>query len=155
MGEIAGTNLYAYVDNNPISHRDLSGLFQWYGNWGGPQWTNGTNTWSESGSNFPYYPGQTGYVAPIDPRDACYFCHDVCLHNASTVQNNANRQQCRGDCDIKLANCLSNVRNNTGGEFSNTSGEEVFFDSRPNQFAGAPYRPSIIYYPVSGGLCGN
>jgi hypothetical protein len=139
----------------PIGHRDPSGLFQWYGNWGGPQWTNGTDTWGESTSNFPYLPGQTGYEPPTDPRDACYFCHDVCLHNTSTVQNDASRQQCRGDCDTKLANCLRGVRNSTGGMYGDTGAEEAFFATRYNQFVRSPYIKSIIPYPISGGVCGN
>lgn len=146
LGEVAGTNLYAYVDNNPISYSDPSGLFQWYGNWGGPDWTNGSDLWRET-RNFPYAEGQMGYGAPIDPRDWCYYYHDVCLHNAASIGDTGGRQQCRGTCDTKLANCLRGVRQKYGGEFGFTQLEEWVFSRQPNRNPDQ-YIPTSTPYPL-------
>ena len=104
-GFIDGFNFYTYVDNNPIVYTDPFGLWKWYGNWGGPGWTNGTNTWTED-DDFPRR-GEEGYVEPIDERDECYYDHDVCLNDCGHTFCDPNqREQCRWGCDLILSRCL-------------------------------------------------
>ena len=114
-------NLYRYVGNNPVSLIDPWGLFSWYGNWGGPDWTNGTDTWGED-DNFPR-PGDLGYRPPINARDQEYYFHDTCLRECARIHCPSDRQKCRKQCDLDLADGLEAL----GGRFGNTWPEERIF----------------------------
>jgi RHS repeat-associated protein len=114
-------NLYRYVGNDPVSLIDPWGLFSWYGNWGGPDWTNGTDTWGED-DNFPR-PGDLGYRPPINARDQEYYFHDTCLRECARIHCPSDRQKCRKQCDLDLADGLEAL----GGRFGNTWPEERIF----------------------------
>ncbi|HEY5813874.1 MAG TPA: RHS repeat-associated core domain-containing protein, partial [Chthoniobacterales bacterium] len=117
------TNLYRYVANNPITYMDPFGLFHYYGNWGGPGWTNGSNLWPET-DNFPRSPRDIGFRPPIDARDQCYYEHDTCLRDCAYIQCPAERQTCRRGCDQALSSCLRSL----GGRLGDTGFEEDLFD---------------------------
>jgi RHS repeat-associated protein len=121
IGEEGGINLYGYVGNDPVNLWDPWGLFKWYGNWGGPGWTNGTDIWGED-DNFPR-PGDLGYRPPINARDQEYFFHDTCLRECARIQCPSDRQKCRKQCDLDLADGLEAL----GGRFGNTWPEERIF----------------------------
>ena len=108
VGETFGPNLYAFVQNSPVSDFDLNGLlsFHWYGNWGGPGWANGG--WNPEDGPLPD-PGDPDYVPPIDERDACYEGHDRCIHgcpNGPCPDDRKARSNCMEGCDHALAQCL-------------------------------------------------
>ena len=106
-----GPNLYEYVRNNPDRYVDPLGLWWWYGNYGGPNWNNGTNR-SEEDPIIP--PSDPRYKPPKDARDACYQQHDICLNKCQYIKCPADRQKCRHSCDNALSDCLSKVPNHTG-----------------------------------------
>jgi RHS repeat-associated protein len=114
-------NLYRFVANNPVNGADPLGLWQHYGNWGGPGWTNGTDIWGED-DNFPRS-GDLGYRPPIDARDQEYYFHDTCLRECARIHCPSDRQKCRKQCDLDLAAGLEAL----GGKFGNTWFEERIF----------------------------
>lgn len=97
----ASVGLYAYVSNNPIASPDPSGLYQWHGAWGGPDWTNDGERWRETG-HFPHLPGQAGYVPAIDARDELYREHDVDLMHCARIADPEARKRCRREADFDL-----------------------------------------------------
>jgi RHS repeat-associated protein len=156
--ESGGINLFAYVHNDPIDHRDPSGLWQWYGYWGGPGWVN-NGPGNELG-DFPYRPGQPGFWRPLDPRDRCYYWHDVCLHNAGISPNRTQRKCDRRNCDVALAQCLQYVSDTFPGQFGFISPGEIskFRDPRsPNDNYGPDPDPShpVKPYPYLDPGVGN
>jgi len=143
-------NLYEYVRNSPTVRTDPLGLQPiQYGNWGGQGWTN--HQWQSEISNFPWRDGQKGFQQPIDPRDLCYYAHDVCLHNCARIKCNPDRRRCRRQCDNDLASCLQSVLDNFGdNHFPPTIQGEIDVFGRG---AGSiPHSPNDTEDSYTGGL---
>ena len=135
------TNVRRYGSNCPTAFIDPTGLWQWYGNYGGPGWTNGTDEWTED-DNFPRQ-GDPDWVAPQDPRDWAYYDHDVNLNNAGYIEDPQERQAAREAADLQLSKELEAVREWYGNEFGDTRLEEWFFrnirpNNNPKKYLGPP-----------------
>lgn len=100
-----------------------------YGNWGGQGWVNGE--WRSETKNFPAQ-GKAGWKRPTDPRDWCYYWHDVCLHNAAGIKEAKCRRKTRKQCDIDLAKCLGKIRQTYGMQYGDTTIHEGIFWAVPN-----------------------
>ncbi len=100
------SGLWPFAIFSPTLDRPITG-FQWYENWGGPSWANGSKT-SEI-DLFPHLLSDPLFQRPTNMRDYCYYAHDICLHNQSGILDDNTRQNCRKNCDRKLAGCLSGV----------------------------------------------
>ena len=136
---LAGPNLFEYVDSSPISATDPSGLWQYYKNWGGPGWTNGTTRWRET-DHFPHLPGQPGYVPPANARDELYREHDVDLSHCARIQNDRLRRECRREADIDLASKIWRFAEDHPTDpckelWFNRRAEEIFFAIPDNPLA--------------------
>ena len=142
---VDGMDLYLVTGDDPVRWVDPLGLWKWYGNWGGPGWTNGTDRWTED-DDFPRQ-GDPGFKKWIDPRDECYYGHDVCLHDCGKICDPKERQRCRRNCDIQLADCLRQL----GGKYGWTGGEEWVFgrkdspNNNPGQYTGPQPSPGDPY----------
>ena len=115
IGEEGGINLYGYVSNGPVNYVDPLGLFQFYGNWGGPNWVSGQER-SESGQ-IPSQ-GDPDYRAPIDKLDALYEKHDRDLNKAHNMKKcegesdndfSKRQQEAKEKADTDLANGVENL----------------------------------------------
>jgi len=121
-----GFHAYVYVGNNPIIYSDPFGLFQWYGNWGGPDYTGGqvgtSNTIDRSRA-----------LAPIDKQDQCYKEHDICYGTcrSKTICSSKERANCFRDCDRKLAACLNNLGNDPSNNLSARIAAWLFLRTNP------------------------
>ena len=85
------TNLYGYVQNDPVSFADPLGLWRShprYGNWGGADWSG----------------GPTGNENPVDSMDECFRGHDSCYENSNSANNCKDTD--RKKCDQELVCCL-------------------------------------------------
>ena len=152
VGEVAGTNRFAYVENDPIGNIDALGLMviPQHGNWGGQGRTNGVDYvppqggkaavgWRET-DPFPRKSGQKGFKPWTDPLDKCFYDHDVCLYNASMIGGSSGedeRRKCnRTQCDRNLVNCMQWVRSKFQGmkfggkDLPNTEPLEQAFDGK-------------------------
>lgn len=167
LGEKVALNLHAYCLNDPVNLKDSTGLQagplgraaerlgeslrlartltvqgltgggQHYGNWGGGRWANGRRGPDTTTHNFPHTTGDEGYRPPQDPRDYCYYLHDLCLHNAAIDPNENYRTCYRKRCDLGLADCLT-----LSGLFGP---EPTGWRQNPNDGPG-PWAPNNEYY---------
>jgi len=118
IGEKGGLNLYAYVGDDPVNNIDPFGLWKYYGNWGGPDWTGGQTK--------PYEDltpeEQKKLKPPIDAQDECYKQHDLCysrcrVDTGTTSKDKPCKKQldafdtCRKQCDLRLSACLNKINN--------------------------------------------
>jgi len=97
FNQIDATNLYAYVNHNPLGNFDPSGAFciPYYGNWCGPGWSGGQCV-NECGEL------DNDAAPPIDEADQCCYEHDSCYEdNDSTYPDPY--------CDDPMCSCLLSV----------------------------------------------
>jgi RHS repeat-associated protein len=101
--ELGGENLYVIVSNKSINYIDYLGLWEYYGNWGGPDYTGGQNSsWDQM---TPAEQNQA--LAAIDAQDACYEGHDKCYGDCrNKYQCETARNCCFSICDAILEGCL-------------------------------------------------
>lgn len=90
---------------SPIYVNTSTGEFHWYGNYGGPGWTNGA---IDSGSFLPFEDvGGGSAPPPIDAQDHCYYYHDIdhklCATRSCTQQA---LNDCIAEADAALSLCL-------------------------------------------------
>jgi RHS repeat-associated protein len=113
-------NFYRYSRNNPAKIIDPTGLWIWFGNYGGPDWTGGKN---ES-----YDPGhQNNYLPPADAQDACYQQHDMCYY--ACRQNFCGcdgRKTCFKVCDRQLSKRLFGLVGTPAWD-SNANAAAIYF----------------------------
>ena len=145
-----GPNLYEYVGDGPVGRLDPLGLNwfgsgDYYGNWGGSDWSNGKSQSEES--NFLDH---QKFVKPIDDRDQCYQQHDYCLHNCSRISNPACRKKCRCNCDNHLAACLHGVSSWSPWKIFEQT--EVFPGPNAHNCNAGEYHPEAAYYPPPGSV---
>jgi len=95
------TNLYEYVGNDPVNHKDLNGYFDFTvsGYWCGPGWT--------GGKIGPYVPGKENYLPPVNRTDACCMMHDIFYYKCRKKNqcDKAARKKCMKEQDYRLFNC--------------------------------------------------
>jgi RHS repeat-associated protein len=100
IGQFGGVNTYAYVGENPLDGIDPWGLYNWHGNWCGPDWTGGfTRPFSELTAN-----ERRTVKPPIDQLDGACRKHDICYSHCSFDHpcEPAARSQCFRICDYTL-----------------------------------------------------
>jgi RHS repeat-associated protein len=144
-------NLYRYCVNNPVILSDPLGLmsFHWYGNYGGPGWTNGR--WESASDMDPNEIGPPTGPDPIDEQDACYMEHDRCFARCKRDYpcDEEGLRACKRGCDDELQACLRRARagNNGGCPVTSWLASEVAFNFTnlppPPPMHVNPSRPSM------------
>ena len=138
IGYEGGINLYGYSEDNPVNNVDQLGLLDchWYGNYGGPGWTNGG--WEDK--KFPNRnppPKKIGPPygpKPWDQTDACYMDHDRCYamcKNSNCPKTSEELRKCKCNCDRALQRCLrARVKAGCSGpsELFHNVLSDLFFD---------------------------
>jgi len=102
-------NLVRYVANSSVNAIDPLGLmpFHWYGNYGGPGYTNGN--WEDAGANpSSDQIGPPHGPEPINSQDECYLEHDKCYAKCKKDEclTGDELRQCKRSCDDALQACL-------------------------------------------------
>ena len=94
-------HLYAYVENNPLSWADPSGLLKIYGDWCGPNWSGGKSVSWEGLTE-----AERDVYVP-DDLDSCCQTHDKCYADCRRLVpcRKSLRGRCFKACDRKLADC--------------------------------------------------
>jgi RHS repeat-associated protein len=98
IGDLGGNKWYTYADANPLKYFDPTGLFPYWGNWCGPDWTGGRKE--------QYDPAHASlYKPPIDHNDAACMRHDWCYYmcRKGFPCDAGNRRMCMMRCDRVLA----------------------------------------------------
>ena len=118
-------NLYNYVGASPVNWIDPYGLWKYYGNWGGPNWTGGQEgTWNNI--------DRTKAKPPIDKQDTCYRDHDICYGDCrDTTCKGRGRGLCFKQCDRKLAKCLDALGNDPSNDWRAKAAKKYFNGSNP------------------------
>jgi len=89
-----------YEFPSPPSNVRPSGVnFRWYGNWGGPGWSNGD--WNSESDPVLPREGEQGFVQPIDSRDGYYYDHDIEINDCPPGD-----YACIREADYRLARKL-------------------------------------------------
>ncbi|MCP3888344.1 MAG: hypothetical protein GY702_05660 [Desulfobulbaceae bacterium] len=104
IGLDGGMNFYAYVQNDPINKIDPWGLFDFHGEWCGPDHTGGyPKSWGELSEG-----EKRNAIPPRDGMDSCCQDHDRCYARCREQYpcDEAARQDCQRLCDIELYNCV-------------------------------------------------
>jgi RHS repeat-associated protein len=117
---------YAYVESSPVNYIDPFGLWRWYGNWGGPNWTGGQKgTWDTI--------DRSKAKPPIDKQDACYMDHDICYGGCRECKQckPKARADCFRDCDRKLVKCLRGLGNDPSNNWKAKAAARYFEHSNP------------------------
>jgi hypothetical protein len=117
-----GANLYQYLGNDPVDKIDPIGLFKYYGNWGGPNWTGGfKQPWNQLTPSQQQDALNNPNRAPIDAQDECYKEHDICYGGCKCFW-------CRSGCDGKLSKRLGDLGKNhsPASNWHSRIGEGVF-----------------------------
>lgn len=114
------------MGNQPVNGIDPLGLWRWYGNWGGPNWTGGQKgDWNTIDWD--------NVLPPIDEQDKCYRSHDICYgscrtHNACKSKDRGN---CFKECDRKAARCLRALGEDSSNNWYAKKAAEYFEKSNP------------------------
>lgn len=82
IGISGGLNQYVFCANNPVNFRDPWGDFEFYGNWGGPNWSGGRD-----GSYEDLSPAEIAANPPVDSMDELFFNHDKAYAEARSMRN--------------------------------------------------------------------
>ncbi|PIE74412.1 MAG: hypothetical protein CSA18_05215 [Deltaproteobacteria bacterium] len=126
IGLRGGRNYFTYVLNNPLNWIDPFGLWTYYGNWGGPNWTAGRKgSWDDFSQSFrddirrqirDGWDEDSSSYRPKDAQDTCYMNHDICYGEArmhckkqqDECFDNCERKK-TNQCDFELAKCLAGI----------------------------------------------
>jgi RHS repeat-associated protein len=139
--EWGGINLYSYVGNDSVEGLDPLGLWRYYGNWGGPDWTGGqVGDWNSI--------NHSKALPPKDKQDSCYMVHDKCYGKCRRKKQNtcqefadvkgtgpASRRAeavCFTDCDRALSNCLKGLGTDQSNDWHAKIGGYYFAHSHPS-----------------------
>jgi RHS repeat-associated protein len=127
IGFNGGVNFYSYVNNNVVNGTDPLGLFEYYGNWCGPDWTGGREE--------QFTLGHT-YENPVDSLDSCCKSHDICYFECRENDpcDLLERGLCMTRCDRRLATCASSA----GHKFSSPLWWWMNYNSAPSQGQNDP-----------------
>gem|GEM_PF-4361485 len=109
--EEGGTNLFAYVANEPLTFADPMGLQMGMaeGNWTGMGYSAGTfDTGGENGDYMPMLPNDPGFLPPKGCVDQCALIHDICMHVGHSIENPKERKCWNRGCHRALAACMWN-----------------------------------------------
>jgi RHS repeat-associated protein len=129
------TNFYGYP-TAPLRKTDPLGLFQWHGNWCGPDWTGGREHPFVPNSD-PYY-----YESPVDIVDKACMNHDVCysLCRDEFPCSTSDRGKCMKECDTNLVEASKGAKRPQGMSTGHKIGLEIVIDRQP-----APVGPNASF----------
>ena len=119
--------MYGYVGGNPINKIDPWGLYDFHGNWCGPDHTGGyPKPWNELSKG-----EKRNALPPVDGVDSCCQDHDRCYGKCREQYpcDEEARADCFRLCDRALDACANN--NLTGMVLTDWVMGDYFGDSEP------------------------